>query len=88
MIFELIKILLISLFGVDNAPKNDLRRKKKVSFSESLGDWALSNAHILLPLAIIVLLLLIGAVIGVMLSGGNMTMTESNNYYYHLKDVI
>lgn len=88
MILELIKILLISLFGTGNAPKYDLRKKEKVSFLDSIEDWALSNAHILLPLAIIILLLLIGAVIGVMVSSGNMTMTESNAYYYHLQDVI
>ena len=88
MILELINILLISLFGTGNAPKYDLRKKEEVSFLDSIGNWALSYSHILLPLAIIILLVLIGAVIGVMVSSGNMTMTESNTYYYHLQDVI
>lgn len=62
--------------------------KQQESDFLSLEDWVLTHAHILLPLAVIILLLLIGCVIGVMVSGGNMTMTESNTYYYHIKDVV
>lgn len=88
MIRELIQILVILLFGMDNGPKHDLRKKEKVSFLDSVGKWALQHAHIILPLLIIILLLLIGAVIGIIISGGNITCVESGNYYYHLQDVV
>ena len=68
-----------------------IRLAKQEETSDSLefiGDWALQHAHILLPLAIIILLLLIGCIIGVMVSGGNMTVVESGNYYNHFQDVI
>ena len=65
-----------------------LDKQTESDFLESIGDWALDHAHILLPLAFIILLLLVGCVIGVMVSAGNMTMTESNQYYYHLDDVV
>lgn len=58
------------------------------NFMESIDEWALRNAHILLPLAVFILFLLIGTVIGVLVSSGNMTMTESNQYYYHLNDTV
>lgn len=81
--------LLFLLFGgVDNSPKYDLRKPQKVSFLDIIGEWTLNHAHIILPLAVIMLLLLIGCVIGVMVSSGNMTMTEANQYYYHLQGVI
>ena len=89
MIRDLIKILLISLFGLDNdSPKYDLHKKEEVSFLDSVGKWALQHAHIILPLLIIILLLLIGAVIGIIVSGGNITIVESGNYYNHFQDVI
>ena len=62
--------------------------KEQSSFMDRIGEWALNHAHILLPLAIIILLLLIGALIGVVLSGGNVTVVESGNYYNHMKDVV
>ena len=66
-----------------------LAKQEETSHSlDFIGEWALDHAHIFLPLAFIILLLLIGCVIGVMVSGGNMTMTESNNYYYHIDDVV
>jgi len=64
------------------------RLAKKKTTSEKMEDYVLSHAHIILPLAIIILLLLIGAVIGVVISGGNITVVESGNYYNHFKDVI
>ena len=64
------------------------KQNNDYSFNEALEEWALQHAHILLPIALIILLLLIGCVIGVIVSGGNMTMTESNQYYYHLEDII
>ena len=88
MIRELIQILVILLFGMDNGPKHDLRKKEKVSFLDSVGKWVLQRAHIILPLLIIILLLLTGAVIGIIVSGGNITCVESGNYYYHLQDVV
>ena len=56
----------------------------KFNFMETIDEWALQNAHIILPLALIILLLLIGA----MISSTNMTMTESNQYYYHLREIV
>lgn len=65
-----------------------LEKKEHLSFNEQLESWLMQHAHIILPLLLIVMLLLIGAVIGIMVSGGNMTMTESNQYYYHLDDIV
>lgn len=64
------------------------RLDKKQTNQEKFEDWLFQHAHIILPLALIILLLLIGAIIGVMVSGGNMTMSEANTYYYHLEDSI
>lgn len=60
----------------------------KFNFMETIDEWALQKAHILLPLALIILFLLIGAMIGVIISSTNMTMTESNQYYYHLREIV
>ena len=65
-----------------------LHKEQSISFMDRIGEWALNHAHILLPLAIIILLLLIGALIGVVLSGGNVTVVESGNYYNHMKDIV
>ena len=46
---------------------------------------------IILFFLIVMLLILIGVVIVAFIqmgTGGNITMVESGNYYYHLKDVI
>ena len=64
--------------------------ESEFKFIESLEDWALRNAHILLPLAIILLILLFVALVAtfVVTSGANVTMVESGNWYNHLQDVI
>jgi len=62
--------------------------ESEFKFMESIEGWVLGHAHILLPLLLIILLLLIGAVIGVIVSSGNVTCTDSNLYYYHLEDNI
>ena len=64
--------------------------ESEFKFIESLEDWALRNAHILLPLAIILLILLLIALVAtiVVTSGANVTMVESGNWYNHLQDVI
>ena len=47
-------------------------------------------AHIILPILMVILLILIIGLIWSIatMGGGNVTVTDSNNYYYHLKDVI
>jgi hypothetical protein len=64
--------------------------ESEFKFIESLEDWALRNAHILLPLAIILLILLIVALVATIVvhGGANVTMVESGNWYNHLQDVI
>ena len=71
-----------------NKPVRLHKEQSDLSFLDKVGEWALNHAHILLPLAIIILLLLIGALIGVVLSGGNVTVVESGNYYNHMKDIV
>ena len=55
-----------------------------------IEQFLLGHANIILPILMIVLLLLIIGVIWSIatMGGGNMTMVESGNYYYHLQDVI
>lgn len=67
-------------------------RLNKQTYSK--GDLFMNRfGHILVALLIILLMVLIATVIIAfvdMASAGNMTvtMTDSNQYYYHLKDVI
>ena len=50
-------LLLMSLLGFNsNRPKNDLRSKP--SFNDRIEEWAVKYAHILLPIAIVVGILL------------------------------
>ena len=67
-----------------------LSKVNKVSYREKMEDWVLNHAHIILPLAIILLILLIVALVAtfVATSGANVTMVESGNWYNHLQDVI
>lgn len=67
-----------------------LDKKTETSLLDFIEVWALRYAHILLPLAIIILILLIVTIIGVMVvhGGANITMVESGTYYNHFKDVI
>lgn len=45
--------------------------------------------YILVALIIILMLLIIALIIAIaQAGGGNITMVESGNYYYHLQDVI
>lgn len=90
MILELIKILLISLFGLNNGPKYDLRKKEKVSFSDSIEMWLLGHGHIIIPLLIMLLVLLIIALVATFVAhvGANVTMVESGNWYNHMQDVV
>ena len=67
-----------------------LDKRSETTFLDGVDMWALRYAHILLPLAIILLILLIVALVATMVAhgGANVTMVESGNYYYHLQDVI
>ena len=64
--------------------------KKNEDKNMKIGEWLLAHANIILPILIIVLIILIiGLCLSIMSMGGtNMTMMDSGNYYYHLKDVI
>ena len=67
-----------------------LQKQEESNFSDFIESWAFRNAHILLPLAIILLILLLVALVAtfVVTSGANVTMVESGNWYNHLQDVI
>lgn len=52
--------ILFALIGAGNAPKHDLRKRERVN--QKFEDWAMRNAHILLPVSIVVLILLFVAV--------------------------
>ena len=62
---------------------NPVRLQKKEEFN--LEVWLLNHAHIFLPLAIIILIALIIALIYAMTG---VAAVESGNYYNHLQDVI
>ena len=67
-----------------------LQKQEESNFSDFIESWAFRNAHILLPLAIILLILLIVALVATIVvhGGANVTMTEANGYYYHLRDIV
>ena len=67
-----------------------LEKQEEFNIMKAIEGWALRNAHILLPLAIILLILLIVALVATIVvhGGANMTMTEANGYYYHLRDIV
>ena len=47
------------------------------------------SPYIMLILMIVLIILIIGLIVTIAnMGGGNVTMTESNNYYYHLKDIV
>lgn len=62
---------------------NPVRLQKKEEFNFEV--WLLNHAHIFLPLAIIILIALIIALIYAMTG---VSAVESGNYYNHLQDVI
>lgn len=62
---------------------NPVRLQKKEEFNFEV--WLLNHAHIFLPLAIIILIALIIALIYAMTG---VAAVESGNYYNHLQDVI
>ena len=67
-----------------------LEKQEEFNIMKAIEGWALRNAHILLPLAIILLILLIVALVATIVvhGGANVTMVESGNWYNHLQDVI
>ena len=62
---------------------NPVRLQKKEEFNFEV--WLLNHAHIFLPLAIIILIALIIALIYAMTG---VAAVESGNYYNHFQDVI
>lgn len=69
---------------------NPARLHKREDNVSKLDKWLWANAHIILPILMVILLVLIIGLIWSIatMGGGNVTVTDSNNYYYHLKDVI
>ena len=67
-----------------------LSKVNKVSHRERMEAWLNRHAPYILFLLIILLCVLIIALLltFVMHGGGNMTMTEANGYYYHLRDIV
>lgn len=81
MLREFILMLMIMLFGFDNSPKNDLR--KKPTKNSRLNNFIQRNfyiAFILMFLCFIVFVIACFTFVG--------ASVESGNYYYHLQDVI
>ena len=66
------------------------RLDKKEDFGW-LEIFAMRYGHIAIFFLLVLLLVMIGVLIVMFIdmgTAGNMTMTEANQYYYHLKDVV
>lgn len=74
---EFLMMLFVMLFGVNNKPKTDLRKKQSSKFNSFIQ----RNFFIIMLLCFICFIITCFAVVGA--SG-----VESGNYYYHLQDVI
>ena len=70
---------------------NDPVRLERVNesqpFYNSLEAWLQRHAILILTICIIVLFVLVFALMGVVFSGHFLSMTESNGYYYHLRNI-
>ena len=68
----------------------DLRKKQDNGILVKLDGFAMKYASILLPLAVILLIVLITVTVVMIaqMQGLQMSVTEANGYYYHLKDVV
>ena len=70
---------------------NDPVRLERVNesqpFYNSLEAWLQRHAFLLLTIAVIILFVLVGLLISVVFSGHFLSMTESNGYYYHLRNI-
>lgn len=64
----------------------DLRKKEEQSVIDKIDAFAMRYAHILLPIALIVLMVLIAMLILVLFK--DVSAVESGNYYYKLESVI
>ena len=78
---EFLMMLFVMLFGVNNKPKNDLRKKQSSKFNSFIQRNFFIIAFIVILLCFICFIITCFAVVGA--SG-----VESGNYYYHLQDVI
>ena len=70
--------------------KQPARLQKKEDFGW-MEMFATRYGHIVVFFLIVMLLVLVGMLIIAFIdmgTAGNMTMSEANNYYYHLKDVV
>ena len=70
---------------------NDPVRLQKVNDVQpcynSLEAWLQRHAILILTIAVIILFVLVGLLISVVFSGHFLSMTESNGYYYHLRNI-
>ena len=70
---------------------NDPVRLERVNesqpFYNSLEAWLQRHAILILTIAVIILFVLVGLLISVVFSGHFLSMTESNGYYYHLRNI-
>ena len=70
---------------------NDPVRLQKVNDAQpcynSLEAWLNRHVILILTICIIVLFVLVGLLISVVFSGHFLSMTESNGYYYHLRNI-
>ena len=70
---------------------NDPVRLQKVNEAQpcynSLEAWLQRHAILILTIAVIILFVLVGLLISVVFSGHFLSMTESNGYYYHLRNI-
>ena len=66
------------------------KNQDNISYKMRMEAWLERHAPYILFLLIIVLCVLIIALLltFVMHGGGNLTATEANGYYYHLRDVV
>ena len=64
----------------------DLRKKEEKSVIDKIDAFAMRYAHILLPMALVLLMVLIVILVFVIFK--DVSAVESGNYYYKLESVI
>lgn len=89
MIRQLIQMLLVLLFGMNNGPKHDLRKKPTMEDNKRRVKTYLKNYFMRYGWIFITLLIILGLILFAFICFKFVgASVESGNYYYHLKGVV